>query len=73
MAETERADYCFAVKEFEDGTPWIALEPRRGSLRCLGPGGFLGLDLRPGTDLAQAREIATFLNANIDKVSHTRF
>lgn len=72
MADTERARYIFRVKESSDGTPWIALEPRRDSLAVLGDG-FLGLDLRPGIDLPKAKGIAEYLNEHIESVSYTGF
>jgi len=71
MAQTERFEYVFTVKEYDDGTSWIALEPRDGTLSCLGDG-FLGFDLKRGTDIRKAEGIAAFLNGNIAKVSHTR-
>jgi len=72
MAQTERFTCAFTVKEFADGTPWIAVEPLAGTLSCLGDG-FLGLDLKPGTDYRKAEEIAAFLNQAVAGVSYTRF
>lgn len=70
-AKTERADYLFAVKEYGDGTPWIMLELRQApDLPCVGDG-FLGFDLKEGTDIRRASEIARFLNQTIASVSHT--
>jgi len=71
-AETERAEFVFAVKESGDGTPWIMCDPREGGLKALGDG-FLGLRLREGTDIKQAEEIASYLNDQIDAISYTKF
>lgn len=69
---TERAQYSFTVKEFADGTPWIAFEPLYQDIRNL-PEGILGFDLPEGTSIEKAEEIASYLDANIDKVSFTKF
>lgn len=71
MAQTERFRYVFTVKEFGDGTPWIALEPYDGNLSCLGDS-LLGFDLKAGTDIRKAQEIASLLNRSITTVVHTR-
>ena len=72
MPETEQASYVFTVKEDAKGTPSIMLEPRDGSLSCLGDG-FLVLNLRPGTNIRKAQEIANVLNDGVAKISHVRF
>lgn len=70
-AKTERADCLFTVKEFGDGTPWIMLELQRSpGLRAIGDG-FLGLDLKEGTDIREAEEIARYLNRVVETISHT--
>ena len=71
-AKTEHADYIFAVKEYEDGTPWIMLEPSRAGLPVL-KNGFLGLTLREGIDKREAEKIAEFLNDRVKSISHTQF
>jgi hypothetical protein len=72
-ATTARADYLFKVSEYADGTPWIFLELRREpNLPVLGDG-FLGMGLRPGTSLEEAKRIAHFLNENITHMSATTF
>ena len=48
------------------------LEPRYGNLPIL-ENGFLGLDLRPGTSLEEARELAKLLNQRVHIVAHTDF
>lgn len=72
MASTEKKKYRFTVKEFGDGTPWIMLEPYEGNFTCMGNAS-LGFDLKKGTDLKKASEIAAFLNNHIDRVSLTSF
>lgn len=68
---TKRANYAFVVKEYDENSPpWIMLEPRGGNLPILEKG-FIGLDLRPGTSLEAAQEIAKFLNEKIQCVAHT--
>ncbi len=72
IADTERAEYVFRVKESGDGTPWIVLEPRRANLAILGDG-FLGLELTRGIEFKKAEEIARYLNEHIESVSYTGF
>ena len=69
---TEREEYQFTVKEYGDGTPWIALEPSYQALESLG-GSHLGRELSEGSTLQKAEEIARYLNQNIVNVSHTTF
>jgi len=71
MAQTERTEYVFTVKEYGEGTPWIMLEGLRETLTCLGHG-FLGLDLKKGTDLTKAREIAAYLNKHVAGIAYTK-
>lgn len=70
QATTERAEYQFTVKEYGDGTPWIALEPSHQALESLG-GSLLGLELEEGSTLQKAEEVARFLNQNIVSVTRT--
>lgn len=67
---TERNEYHFAVKEFNDGTPWIAFEPLQGNLAIL-KGGMLGFDLREGTTLEEAHQLASLLHEKVNGVSFT--
>ncbi len=69
-ATTESADFLFAVKEHATGTPFIMLQPRHDNLSVVGDG-FLSLELREGTSMRQAKEIAQHLNDNIEHVSYT--
>ncbi|MCB1502349.1 MAG: hypothetical protein KDK07_21640 [Bauldia sp.] len=61
--------FSFRVKEQEDGTPWIALEPAGSGL----PGikGVVGLQLIPGTSFERAEEIARLLDEAVKEVSYT--
>jgi hypothetical protein len=74
IASTERADYSFTVKEWDDGSPWIMLEPKREDLKILKPAkAFLGFDLMPGTSLEEAERIAHYLNSHIRSLACTTF
>lgn len=68
---TERAEHTFTVKEFEDGTPWVALELHKAPELPILERGFLGFDLRPGTTLEQARELANHLNKLVSTTNYT--
>lgn len=72
MAKTERAKYVFTVKEFSNGTPFIALEPLNKSI-TLPEEGFLGFDLPEGTDINKAKDIAKYLNKNLSNLTLTTF
>ncbi len=63
----------FAVKEYDDGTPWIMVEPRHTPGNPLLKNGFIGLTLRPGVSLRRAEEIARQLQENFEGVSYTQF
>jgi len=73
LARTERGDFLFAVKEYGDGTPFIAAEPRRLTTTLIGGDAFLAFDLNPGVKMAQAQSIAEYLNKNISSVAFTVF
>ena len=62
MSTIQNTDYCFSVKEFSDGTPFIVFEPRGNNLEIL-KGGHLRFDLPPNTKYDQAKEIASYLNS----------
>lgn len=72
-AKTDHASCIFAVKEYEDGTPWIMVEPHRAPDNLLLKNGFIGLTLRPGVSFERAKEIARELNENFEGVSYTQF
>ena len=65
---TERGEYTFRVKDFENGRFWIAAEPLKGLKRI---NGLLSFDLVEGMTLEKAREIAKLMNDNIRSISLT--
>ena len=65
---TTRSEVTFRVKEYGSDNPWIAVEELRGNLAVKG---LLGLDLREGTTLDQAKEIAGYLNEHVRCVTLT--
>lgn len=89
MATTKWARYKFVVKEsatearevregFVDlvADPYLVAEPcdrKPLSEYPLERSDFLALDLREGTSMNKAQEIAAFLNANVSYLSITRF
>ena len=69
---TVSGEYAFTVKETGDGTPFIALEPRGTPLTGAGlPRGSFYLDLRRGTTIEQARQLAKFCNSHVEKLTFT--
>jgi hypothetical protein len=60
---TERADFTFTVKEYSDGTPWIAAEQLRGDMPTLK--GLVGFDLRPDTTYGEAMDMAKYLRQHL--------
>jgi hypothetical protein len=66
---TVAEEFSFRVKEQEDGSPWIALEPNGSGL----PGikGVVGLRLVPGVSFERAQEIARLLDEAVKEVSYT--
>lgn len=80
MSSTEYADYKFTVKEGEpsktgsdDAPTWLMREPMTRELSAVGDRGFLSLRLREGTTVAQAQEIARYLQKHVTGIGHTRF
>lgn len=68
---TTRARYVFVVKEFPNGQPWLVLELLTGPGLSILERGFLGFDLKEGTTLTQAKELAERLNDAIPTISYT--
>ena len=64
MADTERAPYVPTVKEGADGRPFIVFEPAGGEIPFLRTADVI-LDLKPGTSIEQAGEIAAYLRRHI--------
>ncbi len=71
-AHTEREKSYFRAVEYGDGTPWIICEPQGPEIPALS-GGFIGLDLEPGTSLEDAGRIAAMLRSKVTHVSVTLF
>lgn len=69
---TDSAGYLFTVKERQDRTCFIMLEPRSTGLPAIG-GGMLTLQFREGVSTRQAEELARHLNDLVERVGHTRF
>jgi hypothetical protein len=64
----QTAEYLFAVRLREDGTPWVALQPKSQGIEDLP--GEIGLNLYRGTSLEEAKQLARFLNSNIKALSY---
>jgi hypothetical protein len=79
MATTETANYRFIVKEsspsasgVDDAPVSLMLELSEGKGLSILQDGLLVLRLRPGTKVADAQEIARYLEARVSGVSHTK-
>ena len=72
MVKSETVEYVFTVKEGGGGHPFIACEPRDGELSILGKNAFLSLRLKTAISIEKAKDIANYLNDNIEGVSTTR-
>jgi hypothetical protein len=70
MGETKRQSYIFTVKEYGDGTPYIACVPVGREWNVFGKG-TLSFVLPIGTTLKSAQKAGEFLNKNIDLISFT--
>ena len=70
MGETKRQVYTFTVREYGDGTPYIACEPVGREMSAFGKGS-LSFVLPIGTTLKGAQRVGAFLNKNIDSISFT--
>jgi hypothetical protein len=64
---TERAEVAFVVKEGGDGKLHIVAEPTADMKNVRG---LIGFDLKPGTTLEQAREIAKYMRQHIRGINH---
>ena len=67
--EGKAAKYHFRVSEHADGQPWLSLEPMGDHIDILEKG-ILALNLKEGISLREAKEIAMFLNENIESLSY---
>jgi hypothetical protein len=70
MGETKRQTYTFTVREYGDGTPYIACKPVGREWSLFGKGS-LSFVLPIGTTLKSAQKAGAFLNKNIDSISFT--
>ena len=70
MGATKRQSYTFTVREYGDGTPYIACEPVGREWSVFGKGS-LSFVLPMGTTLKIAKKAGAFLNKNIDLISFT--
>ena len=70
MGETKRQSYTFTVREYGDGTPYIACEPVGREWSVFGKGS-LSFVLPIGTTLKSAKKAGSFFNKNIDFISFT--
>ena len=66
---TSRANVVFTVKEGATGEPSIAIEYSVQNPSM--PTGLFGFDLAPSTTLAEAQEIARFMNRTLKSFAHT--
>jgi len=70
MGETKRQAYTFTVREYGDGTPYIACLPVGRKWRVFGDGS-LSFVLPKRATLKTAQKARAFLNKNIDFISFT--
>lgn len=69
---TVRAKIAFIVKQYGDGAPYIALEPRTGDLAGEGlPRGSFSFDLSAGTTIEQVHQLVRVCNTHIDALAFT--
>lgn len=61
------AEFIFVARQSEDGGPFVALQPKHEGATFRGE---IGLDLYRGTSLAEAKQLARFLNSNIKSVHY---
>lgn len=62
------AEYLFVVRNSEDQTPFIAMQPRQS--QSVGLSSEVNLLLYRGTSLEEAKQLARFLNSNIKAVRY---
>lgn len=79
MPKTEYADYKFTVKEFDPGSngeprTFLACEPMTEEFAFLESNkGFLSIQLNPGINVDEAKEIARYLQERVSKFAITTF
>lgn len=67
---TVRAKPIFTVKEYAEGQPWICIEYWNNEPGM--PMDLFGFDLAPGTSIQKAKEVAKFMNDNLEQFSFTK-
>lgn len=69
---TDRGKFLFRVAEYSGGVPWIMTDPFHTKDRLpILKGGFIGFDLKPGTTIEQAEQVARYLNDHIESITTT--
>jgi hypothetical protein len=71
-SHTFRTKFRVAVKEFGDGTPWLALEVSETEFPPMG-NSIIGFEFTPGTTYEQAQDFAKMMNERFSEVSLTTF
>ena len=70
-SETWNMEIVCAGRGHVDGSPWIALECLRAPVLPNLHGGFLGLDLFPGTSIGEAEALIGLLNKYVSHITFT--
>jgi hypothetical protein len=71
-ARSEHGEFRFRVKEFGDGTTYLAAEPERSAMTLLDEAQMF-FQLRSKMNIAQAQRVADYLNEHISSVGITLF
>lgn len=67
---TKRAKPIFTVKQYPNRQPWICIEYWTAEDGM--PSELFGFDLAEGTDASKAKEIAQFMNDNLEHFTCTK-
>jgi hypothetical protein len=77
MTKNETVSYKLTVKEFEPDNDiprtFLCCEPTNREFSFLEGKGFLSLHLKPGHDVHRAKEIARFIEENVERFGVTFF
>lgn len=69
---TVHAKIAFTVKEYSDGKPYIALEPRNSGLGGEGlPRGSFSFEVTASTTIEQVHQLVRICNTHIDALAFT--
>jgi hypothetical protein len=71
-ARSEHGEFRFRVKEFADGTTYLAAEPERSAMTLLDEAQMF-FQLRSSLSIAEAQRVADYLNERISSVGITLF